>query len=268
MHASVTSFDDLLDLEHHGADTYVGLNIDTQWGRVYGGQVLAQGLKAAAETADPEYRVHSLHAYFIRGGELTEPIRYEVDRIRNGRSFTTRRVVARQSSGAILNLSASFQTKENHPSRQTIPSPDGVDRELAEESDDWSGVHDHRRLVADRDAGRVASWQKVRVDSDRAGDPVVAACALAFASDDVPMGAAFAGHPDARPPGENHESFMSASLDHALWFHRPVQADDWLLYDMHSEGWINGRGLARGHVFAEDGTHVATVAQEVLAREI
>ncbi len=268
MHASVTNFDDLLDLEPHGSDTYVGLSIPTSWGRVYGGQVLAQGLKAAAETVDSEYLVHSLHAYFIRGGELTEPIRYEVDRIRNGRSFTTRRIVAHQSSGAILNLSASFQVPEEHPSRETVAVPADLGIEAAEPTDDWSAVHDHRRVLRDRDAGRLAAWQRVRADPDTAADPVVRTCALAFASDDVPMGAAFTSHPAGGEPEENHDSFMSASLDHSLWFHRPFRADDWLLYDMHSEGWVSGRGLTRGHVFSEDGTHVATVAQEVLARQV
>ena len=110
----VTDFQSLMRLESHGPDVFVGIGPSYPWGRVYGGQVVAQALRAAYETVDsPDYHVHSLHAYFIRGGDYEEPIRYEVDRIRNGRSFLTRRVVARQSVGPILNLSASFQIRED-----------------------------------------------------------------------------------------------------------------------------------------------------------
>ena len=109
----VPDFSTLMGLEAHGPDVFVGVSPDYPWGRVYGGQVVAQGLRAAAATVDADRHVHSLHAYFIRGGRIDEPIRYEVDRIRNGRSFVTRRVVARQSEGAILNLSCSFQIRED-----------------------------------------------------------------------------------------------------------------------------------------------------------
>src|SRR3990170_4130750 len=113
-------------LEPHGPDTYVGESPPYEWGRIYGGLVIAQALWAATHTVDPRHHVHSLHAYFILGGELDEPVRYEVDRVRNGRSFTTRRVVARQSGGAILTLEASFHLDEPGPDVETVRAPDDV----------------------------------------------------------------------------------------------------------------------------------------------
>jgi acyl-CoA thioesterase-2 len=227
---------------------------------------VAQGLWAAAATVDPAFAVHSVRAYFIRGGELDEPIRFEVDRIRNGRSFTTRRVVARQSSGAILNLDASFQQPE--PDRadvQVAVMPDVPGPEDSEPMT-WSQVHERRIARRDQATGQLVAWQ--RVAGPLPDDAVTAACALAWASDDVPMGAARTLHPTHRPGGgPNPDVVMSASLDHAIWYHRPAPADGWLLYDLRGQGWIGGRGLAFGHVFAPDGTHVASVAQESLVRE-
>ena len=258
------SLADLLLLEPHGPDTYIAANLDTPWGRVFGGQVFAQGLRAASLTVDDRYVVHSVRAYFIRGGELAEPIRFEVDRIRNGKSFVTRRVVARQSAGAIFNLDASFQVPEERADVQVwspppVPEPDGC------ESISWSPLHERRVALMDRDAGRFAVWQKV------AGPPideaVFGACALAFVSDDVPMSAARTVHPipPAAPP--HPDILMGASLDHATWFHRPPPVGEWLLFDVQAQGWHGGRGLAFGHVFTTAGLHIASIAQEVLVRE-
>lgn len=256
----------LLSLEPHGPDVFVGISTPTPWGRVYGGQVVAQGLWAAAHTVDPEHRVHSVRAYFIRGGELDEPIRFEVDRIRNGRSFSTRRVVARQSGGAILNLDASFQAPEDRADVQVATLPTDVpDPEACEESS-WGPVHERRLARIDPAAGRMVAWQRIRGPVPE--DPVAGASALAYASDDVPMGAARTVHPTCGIPGPNPNVAMSASLDHALWFHRPVPAEGWLLYDLRAQRWSGGRGLAFGHVFTPDGEHVASVAQEALVREV
>ncbi len=119
----VTDFKTLMELEPHGPDVFVGVSPSYPWGRVYGGQVVAQALRAACATVDDSFQVHSLHSYFIRGGDYDEPIRYEVDRIRNGRSFLTRRVVARQSMGPILNLSVSFQIREGAVDVQECTMP-------------------------------------------------------------------------------------------------------------------------------------------------
>ena len=262
---SPTSLADLLRLEPHGPDTFVASNVHTPWGRVFGGQVFAQGLRAAALTVDDAYVVHSVRAYFIRGGELGEPIRFEVDRIRNGRSFVTRRVVARQSAGAIFNLDASFQLPEQRADVQVMKPPVVPPPEECE-SISWGGLHDRRMALMDRDAGRFAAWQ--RVDGPSLNEAAFGACALAFVSDDVPMAAARTIHPVPPGPPPNPLISMSASLDHALWLHREVPVGEWLLFDLHAQGWHGGRGLAFGHVFTTDGIHVASVAQEVLVREI
>ena len=148
-------FTALMALESHGPDVYVGISPDYPWGRVYGGQVVAQGLRAAAATVDDDRHVHSLHAYFIRGGTSSEPIRYEVDRIRNGRSFTTRRVVARQSEGAILNLSCSFQVVEDQANVQESTAPDHMGTAEDGESEGW-GLMGYRRVI--QETGHSASW--------------------------------------------------------------------------------------------------------------
>ena len=262
---SPTSLADLLALEPHGPDTFVAINVPTPWGRVFGGQVFAQGLRAAALTVDEGFRVHSVRAYFIRGGELGEPIRFEVDRIRNGRSFITRRVVARQSAGAILNLDASFQLPETRAEVQVHHAPDVPPPEECEPIN-WGGLHERRAALNDPAQGRFAVWQ--RVSGPVLDDTSFAACSMAFVSDDVPMAAARTVHPVPPAPPPNPAIIMGASLDHALWFHRTVPAGQWLLFDLFGQGWSGGRGLAFGHVFTTDDVHVASVAQEVLVREV
>ena len=255
----------LLDLEPHGPDVFVGESPGYPWGRVYGGQVAAQGLRAAAATVDSDHLVHSLHAYFIRGGDSSEPIRYEVDRIRNGRSFVTRRVVARQSSGAILNLDASFQTAEDQVDVQAVDLPDDVDPPESVGNDTWGPLIDRRTVLRNTGQGRCAVW--MRVVDDLGEDPVLQACGLTYLSDDVPMEAALDLHPRNTKSWEEHDQvFMSASLDHCVWFHRSVRADTWLLFDLRSHGLAGGRGLSFGEVFSPDGTHVASVSQEALLR--
>ncbi len=256
----------LMALEPHGPDVYVGISPEYPWGRVYGGQVVAQALRAAAATVDTDHHVHSLHAYFIRGGTSAEPIRYEVDRIRNGRSFVTRRVVARQSDGAILNLSASFQIAEPQADVQEVVIPGDVGSPGDGTADDW-GLFEHRRPV--QTTGRTSAW--IRVAESIGDDRVLQDCAMAFTSDDIPTSAAGSSHPriaEIKDGDRDYgEIFIGASLDHAIWFHRPAPADDWLLYDFRSHGINGGRGLAIGEVFAPDGLHVATVVQQILIRE-
>jgi acyl-CoA thioesterase II len=249
---------DLLALEPHGPDTWVGAGPSYPWGGLYGGQIVAQALMAASHSVPNEFTVHSLHAYFIRRGDASAPIRFEVDRIRDGRSFYTRRVVARQSTGAILNMSASFQLHEESPVAQTqtcpvAPAPDTL------KPDSWSPVFDRREVPGT--PGRGAAW--FRMLHEVGDSPVRHACALAYASDDMPMDAVIAVHPE-RPVST--KEFWATSLDHAIWFHRPVHAEQWHLYDfaVHSLG--NARGLTLGHIFDSEGLHIATVAQELLVR--
>ena len=258
--AVAETFSELLALEPHGPDVYVGISAHYPWSRVYGGQVMAQGLWAASRTVDEQHRVHSVHAYFIRGGQADEPIRFEVDRIRNGRSFLTRRVVARQSSGAILNLAASFQLHEEAIDVQSVAIPAPVPSPEDTTADAWSAILD-RRPIADPDQASTRAW--LRIAEPLADDPIVHACGLAFTSDDIPMDAITRSH-----PGERGEKgvFMGASLDHTIWFHRPGRADEWQLHDVRSHGLTAARGLVIGNVFSVDGTHIATLAQEGLLR--
>lgn len=260
----------LFDLESHGPDTFVGIGPRYPWGGLYGGQIVAQALRAAAATVDDSQQVHSLRAYFIRRGDHTEPIRFEVDRIRNGRSFTTRRVVARQAVGAILNLEASFHTHEVTGDIQTVPIAADVPEPDALTSDAWSESFDRRDVpkgvLPDHErtgAGRNAAW--MRVTADLGDDQLLHRCWMAYMSDDMPADAVRRSHPDFR---DTEGITYVASLDHTIWFHRPLRADQWHLYDVTCHNFMGARGLAVGHVFAQDGTHVATIAQEVLVRDV
>ncbi len=256
----------ILFLEKHGPDTYVGESPNYSWGRIYGGLVVAQALKAAALTVTEDHYVHSFHSYFILGGNPDEPVRYEVDRLRNGRSFSTRQVVARQSGGAILNLSASFQKQEEGPDIQTprladIPKPEDLS------TDDTIPGRESRTIAHTHKPPESQVW--VRFTEPLSDEEIDHVCALAYLTDSNAMRAIQAGHPTAiaAGPGRHNELFMGASLDHAVWFHRPVKADDWLLLDMRSLGMIGSRGLALGWVIDRQGSHVATIAQEGLLRE-
>jgi len=258
-----TSMNPSLDLEPHGADTYVGSSPDCPWGRIYGCLVVGQALTAATATVDPEHHVHSLHAYFILGGVPSEPVRYEVDRIRNGRTFSTRRVVARQSGGAILNLSASFHRVEGGYEVEGVELPDAPSPDSVQPSQ-WEVGMDYREVEPPPSPGRSLAWARYRAPLP--DDPRIHACALAFLSDANPMDAIAGLHPiKPSSPDEWGATYVSASLDHAIWFHRQVRADEWLLFDMCSPHIGGGRGVARGEVF-QHGRLVATVAQEGLLR--
>jgi len=258
-------FRTMMALEPHGPDTFVATGPRYPWGGLYGGQIIAQALRAAALTVEPAYRLHSLHAYFIRLGDAAEPIRLEVDRIRNGRSFLTRRVVARQSGGAILNLSSSFQVPEDGCEVQTeamprVPAPEDLPR------NSWSPLIERCLLSEDIAPGRVGAW--MRLAEDIGDDPVLNACALAYLSDDLPTDAVVARHPNRPPRGTTERRFWNASLDHTMWFHHPMRANHWHLHDFSCRGLVGTRGLSAGSIFDRSGRHVATVTQEVLIRPV
>ena len=257
----------VFELESHGPDVWVGESPAYPWGRIYGGLVIAQGLWAATQTVVPEHALHSMHSYFILSGDPSEPVRYEVDRIRNGRSFTTRRVVARQSSGAIFNLSCSFQRHEEGVETQTADFPrDAPDPDESAQYLEGSGV-ERSDVELGESVPRSLVW--ARYPYPLGEDTRKHACALAYLSDTNAMDAVANSHPSGRPAAENwHEVYMTASLDHAMWFHRPARADDWVLFDMDGHGILRTRGLSTGHVFTADGTHIATIAQEGLIREV
>ncbi|MFV0260075.1 MAG: acyl-CoA thioesterase [Acidimicrobiales bacterium] len=261
-----TTFTEVMDLDPRGPDTWVGRSPQYRWGRIYGGQVVAQALWSAAQTVDQSFVAHSLHAYFIRGGSLEEPVRYEVDRLRNGRSFCTRAVVARQSSGAILNLSCSFQKPEVDAEIQTARmslAPEPTDVSI--QPDDWPWIMERRPLISYPGAGQSMGW--VKIVDPLPDDPLLHACGLAFTSDSIQFSAARSIHPLQVPQDQHNERFMGASLDHAMWFHRPARADEWHLYEWDCHGLRGARGMTVGNLFTHDGTQIATVAQEVLLRE-
>jgi len=257
----------MMELEEAGADVLLARGPQYPWGGLYGGQIVAQGLRAGASTVEERFHVHSLHAYFIRPGNAEEPIRFEVTRSRDGRSFCTRHVVASQEVGVILTMSQSFHVDEQGHDVQraempNVPPPE----ELTGYS--WSDMFDRRfAQLRGEEEGKGIAW--LRMHDPVGDDPILQACALAYLSDDLPTDAVVAVHPD-RPAPEEGDAFelgwMSASLDHAIWFHRPSAADDWHIHDFTAHGYLSSRGLGIGHVLSRDGTHVATVAQEVLLR--
>lgn len=274
------SLHQLFDLESHGGDVYVGVGLEYPWGGLYGGHIVAQALRAAAYTVDGDQLPHSLRSYFIRRGDNKQPVRYEVDRIRNGKSFSTRRVVARQDDSAILSLEASFQRQEDSLDLEMVRHQHSLDGPDTIEESDWSTFTQRRTVpiaalvdVGERGSGgagvtrdgsgRIAAWLRVK---DSLGESeLLNRCAVAYLSDDLPTECVIDAVPELHKACDEGRWF-GASLDHAVWFHRPVRAHDWNLYEMSCLSYVGGRGLTHGFVFASDGTHVATVAQETLVR--
>lgn len=266
----------MFQLSNHGPDVHVGVGPQYPWGGLYGGQIVAQALRAAALSVDEGPLPHSIRAYFIRRGDATEPVRYEVDRIRNGRSFATRRVVARQAIGAILNAESSFQQPEDSAEIQTVDMPDVPPADVLEK-ESWSPSFERADVPAERltdsrrdGAGRRVAWMRVTDTIDAEHDAtrqLLHRCWLAFLSDDLPTDSVFQAHPDAEDP-DFQANRLTASLDHTVWFHRPIEVDQWHLHDFSCLHLVGGRGLALGQVFTADGTHAATIAQEVLVRDL
>ena len=271
---------DLLDLEAIEVNLFRGVSPDENRQRVFGGQVAGQALVAATRTVDPSRHVHSLHAYFLRPGDPTVPILYEVDRIRDGKSFTTRRVVAIQHGKAIFNLQASFHVLEPGPSYQvTMPAgmpdpetlPDFKTRmaPYKEQMGDWYDRPrpiDLRHIDGDPFSrqGNPSEQQRVwmRADGRLPDDPTLHACIVTYASDMTLLDTT------VMPLGMSWDTpgMQMASLDHAMWFHRPFRADDWLLYDQHPISTGGGRGLAGGAIYTSDGVLAVSVVQEGLVR--
>jgi len=266
----------LLDLETIDDNLFRGAVADMSLQRVFGGQVAAQALVAGARTVDPEFVVHSLHSYFLQPGDARAPILYDVDTLRDGRSFLTRRVLARQHGRPIFALTASFQRPEGgltHQDRMPqVPAPDDLparDRGPAYAESDAEWAVADIRLVGTSAAGlpadpahpgRQRSW--LRTSERLPEDPFLHLAAFTYLSDMTVMGAALAPH--GLHMGDPRVQL--ASLDHAIWFHRPFRADEWWLYDQVSPSAGSGRGLVTANVFTQDGQLAATVAQEFLMR--
>jgi acyl-CoA thioesterase-2 len=266
---------ELLDLERIDDDLYRGSQQDSVLPRVFGGQVAAQALVAAARTVDPAYVVHSLHSYFLQPGDTGAPIVYDVETVRDGRSFATRRVLARQHGRPIFGLTTDFQKPEQSVDHQDafppdVPAPEACldpQEGRREHFAEWGAI-DLRYVGSSADhlpddpqrPGRQRYW--LRIAGELPDDPLLHAAAFTYASDMTIAGAALAPH-GYRIGGPE---IMMASLDHAVWFHEAFRADRWWLYDQHSPRASGARGLINSRVFTEDGRLVASTAQEVLLR--
>ena len=282
MPASSDELVELLDLESLDVDLFRGRQPDTERQRVFGGQVAAQALIAGIRTTADDLHVHSLHSYFLRPGDTAVPIIYDVERLRDGRSFSTRRIVARQHGHPIYFMTANFQRLEDGFEHQdAMPAvsggPDsgiefailaagrgGTSESFARE---WAALDvrylansDHNLTDDPSRPARAQLW--IRVNGRLSDEPAEHLATFTYASDMTLLGATLVGHgvtigdPRLQP----------ASLDHSIWFHRPFRADEWWLYDQWSPSASGARGLALARVFTEDGRLVATVAQEGLIR--
>ncbi len=273
---------ELLDLEQIDVNIFRGLSPRDRWQRVFGGQVLGQALVAATHTV--EARVcHSLHAYFLRPGDPKTPILYEVDRARDGGSFTSRRVVAIQGGQQIFNMAVSFQVPEQGLEHQIdmppAPDPDSLPSErqrrmeiasdMPEEARAWflrerpieiRAVDPPDRFKPGKRPPHQTVW--MRATGAMPDDPSLHQCVLAYASDMTLLDTCLLPHGySVMSP-----SMQLASLDHAMWFHRPFRADEWLLYVQDSPSASGARGFNRGTVYRRDGVLVASIAQEGLIR--
>lgn len=270
----------LLDVEQLDVDLFRGAVADTARTRVYGGQVAAQALIAAVRTVAAGHVTHSLHSYFLRPGDTAAPILYDVEALHDGRSFATRRVVARQHGRPIFYLTASFQIPEegfaHHDAMPDVPAPEqgldmlelmrsGGSAEAEALAWEWRALEARhlgtsvRGLPVDpAHPSRARMW--VRVNDRLSDDPVQHLAAFTYASDISLLGAALGAH------DVPHAAVQMASLDHTIWFHEPFRADEWWLYDQTSPSAVGGRGLALARVFTPDGRLVASLAQEGLIR--
>ena len=272
-----------LDLEQIETNLFRGISESLGYPRVFGGQVIGQALIAASRTVE-DRPCHSLHGYFLRPGDPTIPIVYEVDRIRDGRSFTTRRVVAVQRGEAIFNMSASFQGLEQGLSHQAlmpdVPGPDDLGSEDEMFTANTDAIPEHMREMMNRErpieTKRVESIDFVnpskrppyqhmwfRARESLPADTALHQCLLAYASDMGIIGTCTLPHGKSFMTG-----LMTASLDHAVWFHRPFRFDEWILFAQDSPAAAGSRGFNRGTMYSQDGTLIASVAQEGLIREI
>tara|TARA_A100001011_G_scaffold41540_1_gene39160 strand:- start:40213 stop:41070 length:858 start_codon:yes stop_codon:yes gene_type:complete len=275
---------DLISLEKKRENTFEGQNFQTSWGRVFGGQVLAQSLNAAYQTVPPDRFAHSLHGYFILGGNLDLPITYEVDIIRNGKSFTTRRVVAFQETRAIFNMSASFQLEQKGVDHQfSMPNfipPEKLLSDLEQlevQNTDPRIYQRFKKIKPEVIEFRPVEKLTLRDDIDAPAESNywfrskeatpfgidIQQQLLAYISDYGLLRTATLPHKKEL----SQSSTFYASIDHAIWFHRSFSLEDWLLYAMDSPSASNSRGFSRGSIFNRDGLLVASSAQEGLIRQ-
>lgn len=282
-HNALDALLDLLDLERIEQDIFRGQSRSAVVPRVFGGQVAAQALVAAGRTVPEDRLAHSLHAYFLRAGDPGAPIVYTVDRIRDGRSFTTRRVVAVQHGQPIFHLSASFQAHEEGLEHQydmpAAPDPESLPT-AAEMLPRHLPADVAARLIEARAAvdlryAEVPPWGSVgerreprsqvwfRTNGKLADDPLLHVCLATYVSDMTLLDSVLLAHGRG---GWAVGDVVGASLDHAMWFHRPFRADEWLLYDQESPSASGGRGLGQARIYTRDGQLAISVIQEGVVR--
>jgi acyl-CoA thioesterase-2 len=277
---------DLLDLEQIEMNIFRGRSPEESLQRVFGGQVAGQALVAAGRTTDGQRPVHSLHAYFLRPGRPGVPIVYQVERVRDGRSFTTRRVVAVQQGRTIFNLTASFHAPEPGLEQQLpmpeVPGPEKLPTMADEIREHLGALPEALERMARRQPFDIRYVERLRWSKEElegveprsavwmravgplGADPLVHTCAVTYASDMMLLDA-------VRVPVEplwGSRGFDMASLDHAMWFHRPFRADQWFLYQQESPIATGGRGLARGQIYDREGRLLVSVMQEGLFRRL
>ena len=282
--AAVDQLLKILDLEQIDDMVFRGVSPPVGPQRVFGGQVAGQALVAAGRTVDPQRLVHSLHGYFVRPGDAWEPIEYRVENIRDGRSFSVRRSVALQHGKPIFFMSASFHRPEeglDHqaPQPPDVPGPDEVPTmterlsRYPERLGIWTLIPRPIDVRYVGEPGWVRPGERpadphqrvwMRIDGRLPDDPLLHACALTYASDLTLLDSVLSVHGEVWGPG----GVVGASLDHALWFHRPFRADEWFLYDCWSPSAAGARGLATGRMFTRDGRHIASAVQEGLLRRV
>ena len=282
--AAVDQLLEVLDLKRIDPATFVGESPQVGAQRVFGGQVAGQALVAAGRTVDPDRFVHSLHGYFVRPGDPTVPIEFRVETIRDGRSFSVRRSTAQQHGKTIFFMSASFQVVEqgldhHSPAPLDVPDPDDVPTmaDWVSRYPDRAGIFASAPQAVDARYLGIPGWvppgdreatseQRVwmRIAGKLPDDPLIHACALTYASDLSLLDSVLAMHGEVWGPG----GVIGASLDHALWLHRPFRADEWFLYDSTSPSASGSRGFANGRMFTRDGRHIASAAQEGLLRRV
>jgi acyl-CoA thioesterase-2 len=277
--AAVDELVDLLDLERIEVDIFRGVSPASRQQRVFGGQVAGQALIAAGRTVDDDRHVHSLHSYFIRPGDPSVPIVYEVDRVRDGRSFSTRRVAAIQHGKAIFTLSASFQLEqhgvEHQPAMPDVPMPEDLptmDERMSRAPAAYQTLRERPRPIELRyvedpwklpeGPGTAVQSVWMRANGRLPDNPLLHVCVLTYASDLTLLNSVLVRQ------GLSHERdrITMASLDHAMWFLRPFRMDEWVLYAMKSPAAANSRGLATGRFHSRNGEHLVSVVQEGMIR--
>ncbi len=275
---------DLVELDQIEENVFVGPSTDLNFGHIFGGQAVGQALQAAARTVNGDRVAHSLHSYFLRAGDPNAPVLYQVSRIRDGGSFTTRHVQGIQHGRPIFDLSASFQVQEPGLEHQVgmpeVPPPESLKnyRELSEAMDRvprrleapllWDRIIDYRpvdpedKFYTEAMPAERAVWMRVR--DQLPDEPNLHRAVLAGASDFELLWTFM--HPHIPEAKARNVTIQAASLDHAVWFHRPFSVNEWLLYSMESPNGSNARGLIYGRLFNQSGELVASIAQEALLR--